>query len=244
VIDGIKKFGKDIHRVIVVSKQQLTKKAEWFSEDKYPFTKYDLAQAIFGNEKEARAFVDAPRSRIGWIYQQLLKFYAPFVIPELSDNVLILDADLIFVKPVEFIDKDGRTLFSTSIEYHKPYFAHAARLIPGFKKIYLQYSGIVHHMLFQRDILQKLFNIVEKNHNKKFWEVFCQMIDKAWINLSSASEYEIYFNFMFQNYPRRAKIRQLRKHECRSLSEMKHIITNRARATCDCVGCQSWRRNK
>ncbi len=242
VINGIRCFGKDIRRIIVVSAEPLTRNAEWFPESNYPFNKYDVAQAIFGDKEVAQKFVDKSHSRIGWIYQQLLKFYAPFVIPNISENVLILDADLIFIKPTEFIDKDGQTLFSTSDEYHKPYFAHAARLIPGFQKIYPSYSGIVHHMLFQKDILQNLFDIVETVHGKKFWVAFCEAIDKNWVELSSASEYEIYFNFMFQRYPQRAKIRQLRKVECWTLDAMNRVIVNRTQERYDCVGCQEWRR--
>ncbi|MDB6082063.1 MAG: hypothetical protein JWO53_1335, partial [Chlamydiia bacterium] len=101
-IRGIKKYGKNIHRVIVVSDKRYTDSAEWFDEKLYPFSKFDIALNILGEEAKAREFQDAPNSRLGWIYQQFLKLYAPFVIPKISSNVLILDADTVFVNPIAF----------------------------------------------------------------------------------------------------------------------------------------------
>ena len=43
-----------------------------------------------GDAEKAREFLASPVTRIGWIYQQLLKLYAPFVIPGISSNVLVL----------------------------------------------------------------------------------------------------------------------------------------------------------
>ena len=72
-ITGVKKYGEGVRRVIVISKDCLTDQAEWVNEGKFSFTKEDVARAIFENENDASAFLKSPRTRIGWIFQQLLR---------------------------------------------------------------------------------------------------------------------------------------------------------------------------
>lgn len=209
-IRGIRKNGKDIRRVIVVSKNRLSWEAEWFSEENYPFTKLDVAFALFQGDKQAASnYISHPDNRIGWIYQQLIKLYAYQVVPDLSNNLLILDSDTVFIRPTEFQNEDGWPLFNVSDEYHIPYFVHAAKLVPGLSKVFKEFSGITHHMLYQRPVLEDLFSIVEATHSRPFWEVFCQKIDKTQHFFSGASEYEIYFNFFVARSPQ-YKIRKLR----------------------------------
>lgn len=196
-IEGIKKCGKHLRRVIVLSKEPMTMNAEWFSEDLFPFSKRDIALEIFqGDEKTAEAFLSAPNTRIGWIFQQLLKLYAPFVIPNISSNVLILDSDVIFLKKTHFMSSEGGPYFIPGREYHKGYFQHAASLLPGLKRVHLKYSGIAHHMLFQKPVLEDLFFLIEEKHNTEPWRAICRCIDHSELYQSCMSEYEIYFNFI------------------------------------------------
>ncbi len=188
-IEGIKKNASNIRRVIVISPEKLTAKAEWFDEAKFPFSKKDLLRQLFKDE-------NYKLDRIGWIYQQLLKLYSPFVIPNISSNILLLDADTIFLNPVMFCDKNtGAGFFNPGKEFHPPYFNHGQKLIPGFKRVFSEYSGISHHMLVQRCILEDMFLIVEKKFKISFWEAFCNCIDLNDVEGACASEYELYFNF-------------------------------------------------
>lgn len=197
-IKGIIENGKNIRHIIVISPEPLTTQAEWFDEKKFPFSKRDIAGEIFkGDKKALNKFLSSKKTRIGWIYQQLLKFYAPFIIPNLSPNVLLLDADTIFLNPVEFTNELGEPLFNPTTEYHKPYFDHAKTLLPGFTKVYKEYSGISHHMLFQKCILEDLFKQITKVHHKEPWKAICNSINKKEAYGSPLSEYEIYFNFAF-----------------------------------------------
>lgn len=210
-INGIRDNGKDIRRIIVVSESKLTDQAEWCNENIYPFNKKSIALEIFdGNEELANTFINKKDSRIGWIYQQFLKIYAVFVIPDISNNVLIIDADTVFLNPVSFIDDTNTPLFNPGTEYNKPYFEHAAKLLPGFKKIYPEFSGISHHMLFQRNFLEEIFNKIESAHKIETWRAACRFIDKSQLDYSCMCvEYELYFNYMFSQ-PDRAKIRPLK----------------------------------
>ncbi|MCE5316810.1 MAG: DUF6492 family protein [Parachlamydia sp.] len=195
-ISGIRQNLENIRRVIVVSSAPFTSQAEWFDEKKYPFNKYDLAYEIFNNEDIAKFYTVNP-SRLGWIYQQFLKLYASFVIPDISSNVLIIDADTIFLKPVQFLGSQGEGLYNPGSEYHLPYFEHASKLIPGLNRVFPEYSGISNHMLFQKEVIDDLFCIIQNHHNCEAWQAICRCIDHQHFNGSSLSEYEIYFNFVF-----------------------------------------------
>lgn len=234
-IQGIKKYGKNINRVIVISADQLTGEAEWFSESKYPFNKLDIALEIFNYDfQKATEFINSPKSRIGWIHQQFLKLYAPLVIPSISSNVLVLDADTIFLNPVEFIDDTNTALYNFSTEHHAPYFTHAQKLIPGFFKVYRNCSGICHHMILQRSILNDLLETIKNSHNVDPWRAICRCIDYQ--ESSCFSEYELYFNFIFsRNYA--VKLRKL------NYQDMKFDIHNLAKlkkANYHYASCHTW----
>jgi hypothetical protein len=208
VIDGIRTNGKDVRRVITVSDKPYTDKAEWFDEKLYPFSKKDISNIISTVVLHGKPYDE---KRLGWIFQQLLKIYALKVIPGLADNVLIIDADTIFLRPVSFIDEQGNALYDVGTENHQAYFTHAAKLIPGNKhirKVFPNYSGICHHMLFQRNVMADLFNEVEGAHGMPLWEVLLINIDPGALILSCMADYEIYFNYAFdRSYP--VKIRKL-----------------------------------
>ncbi len=219
-IDGIKKNCRNIRRVIVVSPQKLTDKAEWFDEKLYPFSKLDVAIEIFkGDTAKGEKLVSTPYW-CGWYYQQLLKLYAPYVIPGISSNVLILDSDTIFLRPVTFLSEDNAGMYNPGTEYVKTYFEHAARFVPGLTKLYKQHSGISHHMLFQRCVLDDLFNTVEQHHKKPLWLAFCHSVDRENPKTQGAAEYEIYFNFLFSRSTQ-PHIRPLKWKDVRSINHLK-----------------------
>ena len=197
-IQGIKSNCSQVRRVIVVSSRPMTDLAEWFDEAAFPFNKDDVELHLLKGKRKAIRKYNGDRSRVGWYFQQLLKFYAPLVIPNISSNVLILDSDTIFLNPVEFLDANNGGLYNPSNENHPPYFAHAARFLPGLRKLYPEYSGIAHHTLFQLPVLQDLFSSVENYHKMPFWKAFCLCVDPKEFLKSGAAEPEIYFNFAFE----------------------------------------------
>lgn len=240
-IEGILANGLGVRRVIVVSKKQLSTAAEWFDEASYPFSKADVALFLCGgDEQKAREFIKAPNSRLGWYYQQLLKFYAPFVIPGISSNVLVLDSDTIFLNPVTFINENGAGLYNPGIEYHSPYFDHARKLVPSFERRFQKHSGITHHMVFQRPVLEELFKIVEEKHRQEFWKAFCGCVDPNYLgpDRAGASEYEIYFNYLF-THTKQARIRKLQWANINSLDKLEHY----RRAGYHYISCHEWARS-
>ncbi len=200
-IDGVRENCNKVRRVIVVSSAPLTDKAEWFNEANFPFSKADIALKLAKNNSEnAQKFIQ--NGPIGWYYQQVLKLYSMFVIPDISSNVLVIDADTVILNPVEFLNSQHGGLFCTSDKLPKlSYYKHAARMLPGYKVIHSKYYSVCHHMLFQRAILEDLFQTVESYHKMPFWEAFCWCVDlredSSGTRLAKcrASEYEIYYNF-------------------------------------------------
>lgn len=144
-----------------------------------------------------------------WYYQQLLKLYSWKVIPDILDRFLVIDCDTFFIKPTRFL-KEGKCLYNYSNEYHTPYFDHMKSLDPVFEKMFKNKSGICHHMLFEVKYVKEIFELIEKRHNIEFYHAFLKCVIPEEFATSGASEYEIYFNYMFKKHPEKVEIRQLK----------------------------------
>ncbi|NGX58298.1 MAG: hypothetical protein K940chlam3_01203 [Chlamydiae bacterium] len=217
-IQGAKDNIQNIRRIIVVSPQKYTDNAEWYDEQQYPFSMLDIAKELIENESAAVEYYQNG-GRVGWYFQQLLKIYTPLIIPGISTNVLVLDADTVFLRPVKFLNDRNGGLYSTGSEYHRPYFAHMKKLVPGLVKVYPQCSGICHHMLFQKDVILELIRIIEEHHQKDAWKAFCNLVDPSMLFHSGMAEYEIYFNFIFTTSDQ-MEIRPLKFCNVSSLSDV------------------------
>lgn len=221
-IEGIRKNCSQVRRVIVISDKKLTDKAEWFDEKLFPFTKKNVAYYLCNCDgQKAAEYLNAKEPRAGWYLQQLLKLYAPYVIPGISKNVLHLDADTIFLNPVTFVNGKNGGQYNPGTEYHMPYFVHMDKLIPGLKRVFPQHSGISHHMLLQKDILDDLFRSVETYHNMELWKAFCMQVNKADLFLSGAASDELYFNFAFMKTDQ-VEIRLLKWDNVPSIKHLEH----------------------
>ncbi|MDE3045935.1 MAG: hypothetical protein KGJ02_04755 [Verrucomicrobiota bacterium] len=196
-IEGIRKYAMNVRRIVVVSEARPTENAEWFDEANFPFTKEDLILEIGVDVDEL------PESRLNSVYQKLLKLYAPFVVPQISTNVLVVDSDVVFLNLVDFITSDGFPCFNFGSKNKQEHFDHMGKLVRGLGRAHSNYSGITHQMLFQRPILEDLFALIQEQHGVEPWRAICR-IDKAYF-----SEYELYFNFALQRTPQ-ARMRRLK----------------------------------
>lgn len=180
-------------------------------ENQFPFTISDVAEVFARYQNK--------NNRNGWYYQQLLKLYCGFVIPDLLEQFLIVDADVYFLKPIEFVS-NGRTLLNISDNYevHRPYFTHMEKMHPEFKK-HVAGSGICHHMMFHKTYVKEMFDMVEKHHmpflSIPFWKIFLEMVEEhikypPYAIESGASEYEMYLNFMIYYHSDLITIRKLK----------------------------------
>lgn len=202
-INGARSCIQDLGRIIVVSPKQYTDSAEWFNESDYPFSIEDVSDNLgkFGGVGN--------NPRRGWYYQQLLKLYAPFVIPDISNDVLIIDADTVFLKPFSPVTANGASIFNVwgFGNMFSSYISHMKRLYPGLECTKQNVNPVVNHMIFQRDKLEILFSMVEEYHGKDFWKAFCNCVDTSTAKsvgksfYVGASEYTIYFFFMNKYFP-------------------------------------------
>mgnify|MGYP001380248333 CR=1 FL=1 len=221
-IESIQKYVKGYRRIIVVSNEKLTHAdgVEWFDEKLYPFTMkdmYDYMDKIVPDEKRRR--------KVSYI-NQLIKLYAHKVIPDLLDDILIYDSDIIFIKETFFFE-DDKPLYGNrivSLDPYQQYLNHHLQLHPSFdfgNKLELNIkfkkkgdfcSGICHHMIFNKTIINELINLIETKHNEIFWKFFLKKIDtrnQDYIKHCEPSEYDLYYNYVTTFHSNKIKIRPI-----------------------------------
>jgi hypothetical protein len=204
-IAGVKKNISAARRIIVISKEKYTDKAEWFDETLYPFSYQEVSDLVLG-------------SNVGWNFQQLLKLYSVLVIPNISENVLILDADTVFYRRVNFFSEEGLPLYNLSkdqnladSDFHQRTLKHIKKILPEiFEKLPAKFknvSGICHHMLFQKRIIQDMFSKVEavSKTDDPFYKIFLKNCENSY----GVTEYNLYFYFLVSCHPQSYKIRIL-----------------------------------
>jgi hypothetical protein len=178
------------------------------NESIFPFSIDDVRGYGFGD-------------RSGWYLQQLLKLYAGFVIPDILERYLVIDSDTLFLKPTTFIDSNGKCLYATGTEYNKHYFTHMEKLSEKYTKVFPDFSGICHHMMFEVRYITEIFEDIRSIHGKEFWKVFLECVDKT--SNSGASEYETYFNYIFKNHEESVKIRHLSWKNCNEILKISDL---------------------
>lgn len=182
-----------------------TSGVEFIDEDIFPVSKKDIDAAF-----------QVP-SRSGWYLQQILKLYAPLVIPRILENYLIVDADVYFHRPVRWFE-DGFVQFNVGHQYWTPYFEHMARFAPFLEKP-IQASGICHMMPMKRSILMDFVERIEKIHGKPCWQAFLDAVDPEYYKHSGASEYELLFAFGILYHMDKCKVRILLWRNSKKITE-------------------------
>jgi hypothetical protein len=185
---------------------------EWYSEEL--LGKLYENGCLIVNEREGFPFsyedvekLCVCEGRTGWYYQQLLKLYANHGISDLLENYLVIDADTYFLNPTHFME-GNKPCYALGDEYHVPYFLQMSAMHPLFRK-YHPRSGVVHHMFFQKQYVAEIVQLVENYHNTQFWKVFLDCAKYSTCPTSGASEYELYFHYMYHMHPEKIHIREL-----------------------------------
>ncbi|KAL0482225.1 hypothetical protein AKO1_015328 [Acrasis kona] len=215
-VAAAKKYIKNIGRVIVVSKNKMTDNAEFYPEHSFPFSYKDIEMHLIKHRVFSywpsclKLYLKSPK-RAGWYLSQLIKLYAAVTIPNVSNDVLVLDSDTMFTKPITFtFGKDGAYIGVTNNECFESYVNHAKRLLPELQNTpTLGYSGIVHHQLTMKDVMAKLIQTVEKHHGLPFWKAFMMSADLGCESNIEASEYEVGLLFALHYFPERTRIRKM-----------------------------------
>lgn len=159
----------------------------------------------------------------GWLLQQALKLHAPLLVPGLAPNVLVCDADVVWLRSgLHFFEVDeavgvraNHCIFESescppirsAVDLHR-YDAFVPAVLPGLTKPRPgAESAVCHHAPFRRDVLQALFERVEASRGgQPFWTAFRDAAKECG---GRASEYELYHAFACRHFQRQTVPRRL-----------------------------------
>lgn len=110
-IEGIRNNCDELRRIFVISSRKLTNNAEWIDERIFPFNKEDVARELFDSIEDSWEYMATPQNRLGWMYQQLLKFYAFFVIPGIFIKYSHIGCRYNFSEPGVFYSREWGCVF-------------------------------------------------------------------------------------------------------------------------------------
>jgi hypothetical protein len=220
IIDAAEEYIEDLGNIYIISRERFTDRAIWIDEKLYPFSIDDIGVEIgqlggIGNH-----------SRCGWYYQQLLKLYVFRVIRELSDYVLILDADTKPCHKMKFVN-NGRVYMdrlNLRCDIDK-YYSHMKRVLPRLHTVNKKVNPVVHHALLCRDIVTSMLEQSEHRGKKPFWKCFLNAVDTSKTRKNKdfyvgASEYMMYYHYCMNYYKHRMIERVVtQKDRCRNFVE-------------------------
>jgi hypothetical protein len=145
-------------------------------------------------------------ARAGWIWQQLLKLGVPDYVPAVSAAYMLVDADVIWLRPWRImIDDQIRFPYTQAFEYHPPYRDAYFRLF-GVRP-QAPFSLTAHQMVYDQELLAQMKRAIEARHGVAWWEAYVNAADP--LEPSSISELDIYGLWVLDNHPMAASHRQL-----------------------------------
>lgn len=174
---SLMKSTNQINKAFVISKKDpKIDGVKWINQESFPFNIQDLGSR--------------------WRFQQCLKLYAPYIIPNILNYVLLADADVIWhCKNLKFIDQEGRTLFVKSfnqkdIEGYENFRLDVINELCGYIKY--NYSAITHHAVIDRRILSNIFASCRRVFGNELQDIFSK---------GKPSEWELYHSYARRTSP-------------------------------------------
>lgn len=208
-VNSVLKYVPDIRKIYVISPHIIEGPGIiHVPEHKFPFSREDVSDILTTPNKE---------DLIHWYLQQLLKIYSFQVIPSISDNILIIDSDVVLLNTHKLFD-GNIPIFAVSDELVlDKYVNHMKRLHESFD-VHDAHSGITDYQVWNKNVWNEIIEKVEQKHNKPFWKVFLEECKTA----QDASEYEMYFQYYAGKYEYNVIERKtLRTHELSKLEQFK-----------------------
>jgi hypothetical protein len=161
---------------------------------------HDIKNIVSLDEIRARWFREFPPlwQRSGWIYQQFIKLGASQIIPDISEDFLISDSDIIFLRNLYSEIEEEEAIFpyapAFTGEYHAPYRASYFRLLKENPES--GFSFINHHMWFNKQQIKNLKSFIEEKNSDRWDNAILNSIDYS--QPSNFSEYDLYGNWIFK----------------------------------------------
>jgi hypothetical protein len=176
--------------------------------------------------------------RAGWLYQQLIKLGADDFIEDLSDGYMVCDSDIIFLTNPYRVISELTLPYSQNFlnELHEPYFRYFKKLT-GISET-AGFSFINHHMIFKRQIIRSLKDLIELKFNRR-WDLAI-IENLSYDHPSNFSEYETYGNWVYAHH-----LKLMRRVQLKVL-DIDYIPTkeeeNLFAKDYDILSCQAWKR--
>lgn len=137
--------------------------------------------------------------RSGWIYQQILELGTPEIIPDISDDYIVCDSDIVFLKNCYANCPNNLFPYDKAFtgEYQPTYVNNYQRLMQEPAKAGI--SFINHHMVTNKIFLAELKKMIEQRNNKRWdWAIVENL------NFNQASDFasdDLYGNWMVAYHP-------------------------------------------
>lgn len=142
----------------------------------------------------------------GWYFQQFLKF-GFHRLSDAGDHFLVWDADTVLLRPLEFVDDLGRSIFVKGAEHHQPYFETFEALFgyPADR----EYSFISQHQVVEKRVLRRMLADIEaRDEMGRSWPRV--VMDRLrGTDSNEFSEYETYGHYFKRHHPDRLVARDL-----------------------------------
>ena len=159
-------------------------RVKFVSESKFEWTSRQVQTILYDAVKKKNPkypltgssdFENFIGERAGWYLQQLIKLYAGEVLG-LGDYV-VLDADLCWFKPIAFVANHSGEIqahyYTPSNQYHNSYYSTMRIILqiePKLTSANIHHSGISHHMVFSKHVLQSLKKrVTELHRGRSLW---------------------------------------------------------------------------
>lgn len=147
--------------------------------------------------------------RAGWYLQQFIKM--SWSIKTEKKYYVVFDADTIPLRPINYINQDGKYILPQKREYHKPYFDTINVIFNGKIKRESPSSFIAENMIIDSSVMREMIDEIESNTNLRghsFYEKILYAVSHDDIMNSGFSEFETYGNFILNRYSNRICLRK------------------------------------
>ena len=130
--------------------------------------------------------------RPNWIYQMLLKMFQNVT---KNDNFLVIEADCVILNKLKFFNEDRTIFYLGRDHYHQQYYNFNNKLL-GIGREY-NHSFISEFMMYDKKIIREFLNKTKCNNIDDFLELIYLYVDDN----TYPSDYDLYGNFYYSNYP-------------------------------------------
>lgn len=130
-----------------------------------------------------------------WLKQQIIKLFCDKI---KSGNILVVDVDLFFIKPITLIENNKYNFFM-ALEHCEKFFETSKFLIDVDK--IAEKSFISDFLLFNDKVLQEIRTKIHNKFNRNIIEVLDDYTKNFNFYKNILSEYELYGNYLLKHHP-------------------------------------------